>query len=98
MAGPAAPVHRRAPRPARLRPGRFAVRPRRLRRPATAVAIRPAAAQAARLLGAEVILSGIRPEVAQTLVSLGTDLSGITTRGTLQSAIAYALGRRLLGE
>lgn len=47
------------------------------------------AAQAVRLLGAQVVLTGIRPEVAQTLVSLGTDLSGITTRSSLQSGIAY---------
>ncbi len=50
-------------------------------------------AQAVKLLGAEVILTGIRAEVAQTLVSLGLDLSGLVTRSTLQSGIAYALGR-----
>ena len=49
------------------------------------------AAQGVRLLGAEVVLSGIRPEVAQTLVSLGTDLGGVVTCGTLQSGIAYAM-------
>jgi len=49
------------------------------------------AAQAVRLLGANVILTGIRPEVAQTLVGLGADLSGITTRGTLRAAISQAL-------
>lgn len=52
------------------------------------------AAQAVKLLGAQVILTGIRPEVAQTLVGLGVDLGGIVTRGTLQSGIAEALGRR----
>jgi rsbT co-antagonist protein RsbR len=52
------------------------------------------AAQAVRLLGADVIITGIRPEVAQTLVGLGLDLSGITTLATLQSGITYALGRR----
>jgi anti-anti-sigma regulatory factor len=52
------------------------------------------AAQAVKLLGARVILTGIRPEVAQTLVNLGVDLSGIVTRGTLQSGIAEALGRQ----
>jgi rsbT co-antagonist protein RsbR len=51
------------------------------------------AAQAVKLLGARVILTGIRPEVAQTLVGLGVDLSGIVTRGTLQSGIADALER-----
>ncbi len=48
------------------------------------------AAQALRLLGSEVILTGIRPEVAQTLVGLGADLSSITTRSSLQSGIAHA--------
>jgi rsbT co-antagonist protein RsbR len=52
------------------------------------------AAQAAQLLGAKVILTGIRPEVAQTLVGIGADLGSITTRGTLQSGIAFAMGRR----
>lgn len=52
------------------------------------------AAQAIKLLGARVILTGIRPEVAQTLVGLGVDLSGIVTLGTLQTGIAEALGRQ----
>ncbi len=51
------------------------------------------AAQAVRLLGAEVILTGIRPEVAQTLVGLGVDLRGIMTYSSLQSGIAAALRR-----
>jgi len=51
------------------------------------------AAQAARLVGARVVLTGIRPEVAQTLVGLGVDMGGIITRSTLQSGITYALGR-----
>jgi rsbT co-antagonist protein RsbR len=49
------------------------------------------AAQAVRLLGARVIITGIRPEVAQTLVGLGVDLSGITTKASLQNGIAEAL-------
>lgn len=49
------------------------------------------AASALRLLGAQAILTGIRAEVAQTLVSLGIDMSGIMTCGTLQSGIAQAL-------
>jgi DNA-binding LacI/PurR family transcriptional regulator/anti-anti-sigma regulatory factor len=54
------------------------------------------AAQALRLLGVQAILTGIRPEVAQTLVGLGLDLSGIATQRDLQSGIAYALERRRL--
>ncbi len=49
------------------------------------------AAQAVRLLGAQVMLTGIQPQIAQTLVHLGVDLSGIITRGSLQSGIAAAL-------
>ncbi len=46
--------------------------------------------QAARLLGASVVLVGIRPEVAQSIVGLGIDLSGIRTHSTLQSALGLA--------
>lgn len=49
------------------------------------------AAQAVKLLGAQVILTGIRPEVAQTLVGLGIELNTLITRGRLQDGIAYAL-------
>lgn len=42
----------------------------------------------ARLLGAKVILVGIRPEVAQTIVGLGIDLQGVLTYSDLQSALA----------
>lgn len=48
-------------------------------------------AQAAQLLGSKVVLTGIRPEVAQTLVGLGIDLSGIVTRSTLQDGITYGI-------
>ncbi len=51
-------------------------------------------AQAVRMLGAEVVLTGIQPTMAQTLVHLGVDLSGIITRSTLQDGIAYALQTR----
>lgn len=51
-------------------------------------------AQAAQLLGAEVVLTGIGPEVAQTLVTIGADMSRIVTRGSFQAGIAYAMGRR----
>lgn len=50
-----------------------------------------AAARAARLLGTEVVLTGIRAGVARTLVRLGTELSGLNTRKTLQEGIALAL-------
>ncbi|WP_437979479.1 STAS domain-containing protein [Sorangium sp. So ce117] len=49
-------------------------------------------ARAAQMLGARVVLTGIRPEVARALIELGADLTGIVTMGTLQSGIAYALG------
>ncbi|RRR77788.1 MAG: STAS domain-containing protein [Candidatus Viridilinea halotolerans] len=49
------------------------------------------AAQAVRLLGARVMLTGIRPEVAQTLIGLGVDLSVIDTKASLQDGIAAAL-------
>lgn len=51
------------------------------------------AAQAVKLLGAEVVLTGIRAEVARALVELHADLRSIVTRGTLQSGISYALSR-----
>jgi anti-anti-sigma regulatory factor len=51
------------------------------------------AARAASLLGAEVILTGIGPALAQALVELGADLGGVVVRGTFQSGIAYALSR-----
>lgn len=52
------------------------------------------AAAAVRLLGAQVVLTGIRPEVAQRLVELGSELPDIVTRGTLQAGIAYAIQGR----
>lgn len=45
---------------------------------------------ATRLMGAECIISGIRPEIAQTVVHLGIDLSNIITKATLASALKYA--------
>jgi rsbT co-antagonist protein RsbR len=45
---------------------------------------------ATRLMGAECIISGIRPEIAQTVVHLGIDLSMITTKATLASALKAA--------
>ncbi len=49
------------------------------------------AAQAVRLLGADIILTGIRPEVAQALVSLGLELGSLVTHRDLQSGIAHAM-------
>jgi rsbT co-antagonist protein RsbR len=45
---------------------------------------------ATRLMGAECIISGIRPEIAQTIVHLGIDLSNIITKSSLASALEYA--------
>jgi anti-anti-sigma factor len=53
------------------------------------------AAQAVKLLGAQVILTGIRPEIAQTLVGLGVDLSRIQTQGSLQAGINAVLRRKV---
>jgi anti-anti-sigma regulatory factor len=47
-------------------------------------------AQAAQLLGAHVILVGISPEVAQTIVQLGIDLSSIRTCSTLKDGLRVA--------
>lgn len=46
---------------------------------------------AARLMGAECIVSGIRPAIAQTIVQLGIDLGSIITQAGLADALAYAL-------
>jgi rsbT co-antagonist protein RsbR len=48
---------------------------------------------AARLMGADCIISGIRPQIAQTIVHLGVDLGGVTTKATLADAFALALQR-----
>jgi rsbT co-antagonist protein RsbR len=53
-------------------------------------------ARAASLLGSEVVLTGISPEVAQTLVQIGMDMGSIVTRSTLRSGIQYALQTRNL--
>jgi len=46
---------------------------------------------AIRLMGADCIISGIRPQIAQTIVHLGIDLQGITTKATLADALSLAL-------
>ncbi|NTW04345.1 MAG: STAS domain-containing protein [Oscillochloris sp.] len=48
-------------------------------------------ARAASLLGSQVVLVGISPEIAQTMVQLGVDLQNLTTLANLQAGIAYAL-------
>jgi rsbT co-antagonist protein RsbR len=48
---------------------------------------------ATRLMGADCIISGIRPQIAQTIVHLGVDLREVTTKGTLADAFAAALER-----
>ena len=48
---------------------------------------------AARLLGAECVICGIRPQVAQTIVSLGIEFGDIATKATLADALAHALKR-----
>ncbi|MGC4038656.1 MAG: STAS domain-containing protein [Chitinophagaceae bacterium] len=51
---------------------------------------------ATRLMGADCIISGIRPEIAQTVVHLGIDLSNIITKSTLASALKYAFTMKKL--
>ena len=48
---------------------------------------------AARLMGADCIISGIRPQIAQTIVHLGVDLGDVTTKATLADAFRVALDR-----
>src|SRR6478609_7522153 len=48
---------------------------------------------AARLMGADCIISGIRPQIAQTIVHLGVNLSDVTTKSTLAAAFVIALQR-----
>ena len=48
---------------------------------------------ALRLMGAECIISGVRPQIAQTIVHLGVDLQGVTTKASLSDALALALKR-----
>jgi rsbT co-antagonist protein RsbR len=48
---------------------------------------------AIRLMGADCIISGIRPQIAQTIVHLGIDLQGVTSKATLADALALALKR-----
>lgn len=59
---------------------------------------------ATRLMGAECIISGIKPEIAQTIVHLGINLEGVQTKASLASALKYAfrkmdlvVGKRKIG-
>lgn len=54
------------------------------------------AAQAIRLLGAQVVLVGIKPAIAQTLVQLSVNLADLATRADLQAGVVYALGLQRL--
>ncbi|MFC4273721.1 STAS domain-containing protein [Achromobacter aloeverae] len=49
---------------------------------------------AARLMGAECIISGIRPQIAQTIVHLGVDLGDVVTKSSLAEALRLALRKR----
>lgn len=48
---------------------------------------------AIRLMGADCIISGIRPQIAQTIVHLGVNLQGVATKATLADALALAFDR-----
>ena len=52
------------------------------------------AADAARLLGTQTILVGLRPELAQTIVGLGLDLSALVAQADLRSGVVYAMHQR----
>jgi rsbT co-antagonist protein RsbR len=49
--------------------------------------------QAVRLMGSDMIITGIRPDVAVTLATLGIDLSNVVTRGTLREGLEFAFAR-----
>jgi anti-anti-sigma regulatory factor len=51
-------------------------------------------AQAATLLGARVLLAGMKPEIAQHIVSLGLNLGQIETHGSLAAALQHLLRKR----
>ena len=55
------------------------------------------AVAAARLMGAECIISGIRPQIAQTIIHLGVDLGTVITKANLADAFRLALQKRGLG-
>jgi rsbT co-antagonist protein RsbR len=49
--------------------------------------------QAAKLMGTEIIMTGIRPDVATTLVTLGIDLSNVVTRSTMREGLEFAYSK-----
>jgi rsbT co-antagonist protein RsbR len=51
---------------------------------------------AARLMGAECIISGIRPQIAQTIIHLGVDLGSVITKANLADAFRLALQKKNL--
>jgi rsbT co-antagonist protein RsbR len=51
---------------------------------------------AARLMGTECVISGIRPQIAQTIIHLGVDLGGVFTKATLADAFKLALKKKNL--
>lgn len=52
------------------------------------------ASKVTRLLGAQALLTGIRPDVARMLVEIGSDLSSLVTFATLEQGVAHAFGRK----
>jgi rsbT co-antagonist protein RsbR len=54
-------------------------------------------AKAVRLLGAECVLTGINPNIAQTIVHMGLELSGVATHRSLRSALQHYVGRAAEG-
>ncbi len=50
-------------------------------------------ARAVRLLGADCLLTGINPAIAQTIIHMGVDLSGVVTHRTMRNALQYFMGR-----
>jgi rsbT co-antagonist protein RsbR len=46
---------------------------------------------ALRLVGVEMVITGVRPALARSLVDIGVDMSGVVLRSTLQSGVAFAL-------
>ena len=55
-------------------------------------------ASALRLLGAQAILTGVRADVARSLMESGTELTGIVTKSSLQAGVTFALGKALRGR